>query len=159
MSERMTRWGVGPWFAFWALAGALGVTLLDLGLGHVFTLPLLPAVRVAVGALLVVGGLVLYGTAALSVMRAYNADTLITHGAYGRCRHPVYAAWAVLVIPGVSLIANCWLGLLLGCGLSVLVRVLTVREDRYLEQRFGDAFRRYRRRVPAVLPLGAWGRV
>jgi len=34
------------------------------------------------------------------------------------------------------------------------VRRLATKEDQYLEGRFGEAFRAYRKRVPAVLPFG-----
>jgi protein-S-isoprenylcysteine O-methyltransferase Ste14 len=158
MSTRMSRWGVGPLFAAWALAGVAAATVADTVLGNAFTIPWLPApVRMVLGAALIVWGVAFYAAAAVTVMRAYNADTLLTHGVYARCRHPVYAAWAVFILPGAFIVGNCWLGLVLSFGLCRLVPALAVKEDEYLEERFGEAFRTYRKRVPAVLPFGMSG--
>jgi protein-S-isoprenylcysteine O-methyltransferase Ste14 len=54
------------------------------------------------------------------------------------------------------------LGMAVGSGMTVLYsllafavltgRVMILLEERELEQRFGDEFRDYRRRVPALLP-------
>jgi len=155
MSERMSRWGVGPLFAACALAGVTATMVVDTVLGHVFTFPWLPApVRIVLGAALGLWGVAFYAAAAVTVMRAYNTDTLLTHGVYARCRHPVYAAWAVFILPGAFIVGDCWLGLVFSFGLCWLVRRLATKEDQYLEGRFGEAFRAYRKRVPAVLPFG-----
>lgn len=76
---------------------------------------------------------------------------LVTSGIRARVRHPVYLAhfcemlaWSVgtglLVLYALTAFA-----LLTG---TVMIRV----EERELEQRFGDEYRSYRRRVPAFLP-------
>jgi protein-S-isoprenylcysteine O-methyltransferase Ste14 len=77
---------------------------------------------------------------------------LVTHGAYGFVRHPVYL--------GAFLI---WLGVGVGfaSGRALLVAVLYVipayllyigDEEAMLEEAFGDAYRRYRESVPRLIP-------
>ena len=85
------------------------------------------------------------------VRAGHRDDKLVTTGIRARLRHPVYlahlcemVAWSV----GTGLVV-CWVlvgfGVITGAG---MVRM----EDRELEKRFGEEFRDYRLRVPAVLP-------
>ena len=76
---------------------------------------------------------------------------LVTSGIHSRVRHPVYAAhlsmmcgWA---IAGGTLASYLLLGWALASG-----ALMIYLEDRELERRFGDEYRQYRRRVPAVIP-------
>jgi protein-S-isoprenylcysteine O-methyltransferase Ste14 len=76
---------------------------------------------------------------------------LVTEGIRGRVRHPVYLAHLCEMLAwslGTGL-AVCW-------GLTTFAMVtgaVMIRmEDAELEKRFGDAYRRYRNSVPAVVP-------
>lgn len=78
-------------------------------------------------------------------------DRLVTSGIRTRVRHPVYLAhlcemlaWSI----GTGLIV-CWL---LTAFAMITGAVMIRMEDAELEKRFGDGFRKYRDRVPALLP-------
>jgi protein-S-isoprenylcysteine O-methyltransferase Ste14 len=76
---------------------------------------------------------------------------LVTDGVFGWTRNPVYLGlWIALA--GISLVlAFDWL-LMLTPPAWVLVNCAVVRsEERYLEQRFGKAYRDYKKRVPRYL--------
>jgi protein-S-isoprenylcysteine O-methyltransferase Ste14 len=88
----------------------------------------------------------------LPEVRANHSDgRLITTGIRARVRHPVYLAhlcemlaWSI----GTGLLV-CWLLTVFAIGTgAVMIRM----EDVELEKRFGDEFRVYRLRVPAILP-------
>lgn len=76
---------------------------------------------------------------------------LVTQGIHGRVRHPMYAAHLLMLI-----------GWTVGSGLVVLYALLAVAivsgtvmirmEERELEARFGEAYRAYKQRVPAIIP-------
>jgi protein-S-isoprenylcysteine O-methyltransferase Ste14 len=76
---------------------------------------------------------------------------LVTSGIRARVRHPIYLAHLCEL-----------LGWSIGSGLAVVYAltlfgvitgaIMIGHEDRELEQRFGDAYREYRRRVPALWP-------
>jgi protein-S-isoprenylcysteine O-methyltransferase Ste14 len=76
---------------------------------------------------------------------------LVATGMHGRVRHPIYLAhWLMLtawtVGAGTVAVVALWM-------FAVLTGVLMIYfEDRELEQRFGDEYREYKRRVPAVIP-------
>jgi protein-S-isoprenylcysteine O-methyltransferase Ste14 len=80
-----------------------------------------------------------------------SQQRLVTTGIRARVRHPVYlghlcemVAWSA----GTGLVV-CW-GL---TAFAIVTGAVMIRmEDKELENRFGEAHRQYRSRVPAVLP-------
>jgi protein-S-isoprenylcysteine O-methyltransferase Ste14 len=80
-----------------------------------------------------------------------HRQQLITTGIRARVRHPIYLGhlceilgWCV----GTGLIPLYVLALFAVVTGAIMIRM----EDRELEARFGDAYREYRARVPAVIP-------
>ena len=90
---------------------------------------------------------------AVTVMRAYNRDRLVTSGVFALVRHPIYAAWITLIFPGLALLARSWPMLISPCIAYAIFRRLIHREDEYLEQRFAQAYLDYRRRVNEVIAI------
>jgi protein-S-isoprenylcysteine O-methyltransferase Ste14 len=94
-------------------------------------------------------GVQLSGLAELEPER--HGQQLVTSGVHGWVRHPIYLAHLCEM-----------LGWCIGTGLMPLYALLifttitggvTIRiEDRELEARFGEDYRRYRQQVPAVIP-------
>jgi protein-S-isoprenylcysteine O-methyltransferase Ste14 len=86
----------------------------------------------------------------------WDPKILMTRGPYASSRHPMYLAelglwlgWAVLygsivVLAGFAI-------------LCVVVSLLAPREERDLEAKFGEEYRRYRARVPRWLGVGRGG--
>ena len=76
---------------------------------------------------------------------------LVTTGIHGRLRHPIYlahllmlTAWAVGT--GLAVIWGLW------C-FALITGIFLIRtEDAELERRFGDEYREYKSRVPAIFP-------
>jgi protein-S-isoprenylcysteine O-methyltransferase Ste14 len=81
-----------------------------------------------------------------------HRQQLVTTGIRSRVRHPIYLGhlceilgWCV----GTGLIALYALAVF-----AVLAGVVMIRmEDRELEARFGEAYREYRSRIPAIIPF------
>lgn len=78
---------------------------------------------------------------------------LVQHGVYGIVRHPIYTSM-LLVVSGTCLVlAPLYLLpvslLLYLAGTEIRLRA----EEALLAERFGDAFARYRARVPAYIPF------
>lgn len=77
---------------------------------------------------------------------------LLTEGIYARVRHPRYLA-VILGAWGWALFANYTAGYVVAALLIPSLWVLTVLEERELVERFGDAYRAYRTRVPRLIPV------
>jgi len=85
------------------------------------------------------------------VLPAQREQRLMTTGIRARVRHPVYLAHLCEMLAwsaGTGLVV-CWVltGFAVATG-AVMIRM----EDAELENRFGERFAMYRKRVPAVLP-------
>ncbi len=68
-------------------------------------------------------------------------------------RHPIYASLLAMLLC-TALLLTPWVWAVVSVAVFIAgteIRVHT--EDRLLESRFGDAFRDYRRRVPAYVPF------
>lgn len=78
----------------------------------------------------------------------YQATTaLVTTGVYSFSRNPLYITLTLFYVGGALLLNAPWAMLLLPLVLMVMVRYVIVREERYLERKFGAAYRQYKARV------------
>jgi protein-S-isoprenylcysteine O-methyltransferase Ste14 len=151
----MTKWGVGPLLAaIWVPAGVASVVPRAYWPeAFSFDLPVYWQQAVPACAL-VVGGLFLHVSAARAVLPAFQEKRLVTTGAYALCRHPLYASFVFFYFPGSALLLDAWPGL----GFCILAyttaRLLSRREERYCEDLFGEEYHAYRRRTPALAPVG-----
>ena len=75
-----------------------------------------------------------------------EARRLVTHGLYARIRHPIYV-FAECTVIGIIIFMDLPLLLLVWVPAVVWQISRARREDRVLEEAFGDAFRRYRKQT------------
>jgi protein-S-isoprenylcysteine O-methyltransferase Ste14 len=105
------------------------------------------------------GGLILIaGTLAATAMLQFrragtNVPTwlpttaLVTNGIYGLSRNPIYVALSLLMAGIAVAVDRAWIVILLAPVLVVMRYGVIGREERYLERKFGDAYRAYKARV------------
>lgn len=154
MEQKQTQFGIGARIALpaavcAALAGVAtrrwpGVCLLR-------SVPY-PVSLIAGGFLLVLGATLL-AFAVVSMKRAYNSNRLATRGVFALCRHPVYAAWIVLIVPGIALLARSWPLMIVPLVAYIAFKFAIHEEDDYLRARFGSAYLEYRAKVNELIPL------
>lgn len=111
--------------------------------------------RIICGGVVLLVGLLLTWTGARALVRHGTnvnplrpALALATDGIYAWTRNPMYVGGAPLMIGLAIVFALDWLPLLMVPAFFVLHFGIVRREEQYLEQKFGDAFRRYKARVP-----------
>jgi protein-S-isoprenylcysteine O-methyltransferase Ste14 len=147
----MTRWGVGPRFAI--ASGAIGFAMITIN--HCYfpslSLPNNP-ICFWLGTITVLVGIGLLLFAIVQVHRAFSYGRLVTNGVYAYIRHPVYAVWILFIVPGLFLTTGALFLIVLPFLMYGFVTVLTVEEDEYLKQRFGEEFTDYKKRVNAIIP-------
>jgi protein-S-isoprenylcysteine O-methyltransferase Ste14 len=79
-------------------------------------------------------------------------DRLVTSGIYRFSRHP-QALGMFLVLGGTAIVGRSAAGLALCAGYAVATAAWVPVEERILECRFGEAYRRYRNGVPKYIGL------
>jgi len=155
MKDKMSRWGIGPVFGMLSIAYGTLMLALDRGFYPLFQIDLVPyGLLFIFGIILIIAGMLFILFAAIAVMRAYNADRLVTDGMYRCCRHPLYAAWVVFIVPGIGLLLNSWPVLTTPVFMYVILAKLVKQEELYLERVFGAAYLEYQKKVPRILPYG-----
>ena len=91
--------------------------------------------------------------------RGQRADSLNTDAAYALMRHPLYLA-NYLILLGILLITHTvWLIVIVTLAYTLYYERIMLREEQFLVANFGDDFRRWASRTPAIFPrLTAWRR-
>jgi protein-S-isoprenylcysteine O-methyltransferase Ste14 len=139
-----------------ALAAILiGVALDWLAPAYVLSLMLSLQTRIALGLLLAVlgcllafGGMQSFTRAGTNVNPYQPTLALSTTGIYAYLRNPMYVGLGFLVA-GIGIgLASDWTLVMLVVGAVAIHVGVVKREERYLEARFGQAYRNYKGTVP-----------
>ncbi|MBN8488587.1 MAG: isoprenylcysteine carboxylmethyltransferase family protein [Burkholderiales bacterium] len=101
---------------------------------------------------LIAGGFWLLSNAWHVLYHAQRRGELALSGPYARLRHPQYLAF-VLILLGFLLQWPTLLTLLMFPVLLLMYGRLARSEEREMEARFGEAYRRYAERTPRFLPI------
>jgi protein-S-isoprenylcysteine O-methyltransferase Ste14 len=93
-------------------------------------------------------GVTLWGYRSLGLENTYcGAEGLVTQGLYAYTRNPQYVS-SVLATLGLAITAGSWLVLGLAGALFVIYLLFALNEERWLAERYGQAFQDYRKRTP-----------
>ena len=149
----MSRWGIGPAFTISSLLYSGLVIMLARCYAPDWRLGFIPqAVTTVSGIVLMIAGFVVFTVAVVPLHRAYKTGKLETTGVYAYVRHPIYGAFICLIVPGIVLMTRSLPALSVPVFMYLVFRWLIRAEDECLEERFGDQYAEYRRRVGALLP-------
>jgi protein-S-isoprenylcysteine O-methyltransferase Ste14 len=129
-------------------AGTLAATLL---LGRRRPAPWLPPqLARPLGVGLLAGGFALGGWAVRTMLRAGTpldpaepVTAIVIAGPYQYSRNPIYVGMTLVYLGAAALANSRWPVIALPALLQVVRRGVIEREERYLERRFGDEYRRY----------------
>jgi len=116
------------------------------------------ALRHALGALLMLAGLVLLVTAQLQLGASWRIGMdeparsgLVTSGVYALSRNPIFLA-LLIIVAGYALLIPTVLSAALLAGTYIGIRLQIAAEEAYLVRAHGDPYRAYARRVGRLVP-------
>ncbi len=110
-----------------------------------------------VGYLLLIPGVILWGTAMIQLLTGFSKGKLVTTGAYGVVRNPIYASVTFFVLPAVALLTFTWVYLVPSVCLYIGVMTFIGTEEKQLTQAFGKEYEDYLARVDRLVPFkGPW---
>ena len=126
-------WALHLWRP-WTVPGAITLTVAGLAL-------------VLLGIALTVWAVTTMTRAHTTVIPWDEVSAIITNGPFRLSRNPIYLADAIAYLGATLLIHSWWPFVLLPVILWVMRRQVIDREEAYLAERFGDAYREYRLQV------------
>lgn len=134
---------------------ALGLWLDRTVPAYVLTVLLSLPTRIVLGLLLAgIGGILVFAAetrfraAGTPVLPGKTTTALVTDGVYAYVRNPMYVGLAFVTGAIAVALASDWTLVLMLPAAAIMHVGVVKREERYLESMFGDAYRRYRERVP-----------
>ncbi len=106
-----------------------------------------------VGYLLLLPGLILWGTAVIQLLMGFSKGKLVTSGAYGVVRNPIYSSVTFFILPAVALMTLTWVYFVASVFLYVGVMIFIGTEEKQLTQAFGKDYEDYTARVDRLVPF------
>ncbi len=134
----------------------LGALMIGVGLNFVWPLPIFTESRIGevLGLLATLGSAAIGTWAFRTMLRAGeqpdpSAPTrkIVREGPFARTRNPLYLSFALFDIGVALLLNNLWIAIALAVLIVYIDVVIVRREERYLEQQFGDEYLEYKRSV------------
>lgn len=126
--------------------------------GHALPIPLGRTPRVVLAMLGNAAGLALVFSALYLFQRTGQqpepwkpTPEMILRGPYRFTRNPMYLGLVVLQVSGGLVFDNAWIVLFAPLALALVHYTAVLPEERYLSERFGEAYRQYLARVPRYL--------
>lgn len=106
-----------------------------------------------VGYLLLPLGLILWGTGVVQLLAGFSRGKLVTTGAYGVVRNPIYSSVTFFILPTVALITLTWVYLVPAIFLYTGVMIFIGEEEKQLTKAFGKEYKEYLARVDRLVPF------
>lgn len=105
------------------------------------------------GYLLLLFGSALWGAAVIQLMKGFYKGKLVTTGAYGIVRNPIYSSATFFILPAVALITSTWVYFSVSVFLYTGVMLFIGKEERQLIETFGKEYEAYMERVDRLVPF------
>jgi protein-S-isoprenylcysteine O-methyltransferase Ste14 len=105
------------------------------------------------GYLLLLLGLILWGSAVTQLLMGFSKGRLVTTGAYGVVRNPIYSSVTFFILPAVALMTLTRVYFIVSVFLYVGVMIFIGTEERQLTKAFGREYLDYLTKVDRLVPL------
>ena len=106
-----------------------------------------------VGYLWFVLGLILWGAGVIQLMTGFPKGKLVTTGAYGVVRNPIYSSAAFFILPATAMMTLTWVYVVASAFLYVGVMIFIGKEEEQLTKAFGKEYEDYKARVDRLVPF------
>ncbi len=105
------------------------------------------------GYFILIPGLLLWGIALIQLLAGFPRGKLVTTGAYGVVRNPIYSSVTFFILPAVALLTFTWVYWVVSVFLYAGVMIFIGKEEQQLTQVFGKEYENYRSKVDRLIPF------
>jgi protein-S-isoprenylcysteine O-methyltransferase Ste14 len=98
-------------------------------------------------------GLIFWASAVIQLMVGFSKGQLVTTGAYGVARNPIYSSATFFILPAVALLALTWVYFVVSVFLYIGVMIFIGEEEKQLTEAFGKEYEDYMTRVDRLVPF------
>jgi protein-S-isoprenylcysteine O-methyltransferase Ste14 len=105
------------------------------------------------GYFLLIPGLILWASAVVQLVLGFSKGRLVTTGAYGIVRNPIYSSATFFILPAVTILTMTWVYLASSIFLYLGVMIFIGKEEQQLTKTFGKAYEDYTARVDRIIPF------
>lgn len=145
--------GQGGKIILFTLPSLLAAIWVDLKLAPFGALPQSWSVVRPVGYALLFLGLLLWGAAVIQLLLGFSKGRLVTTGAYGVVRNPIYSSVTFFILPAVVLLSLNWVYLVASAFLFTGVMLFIGTEEKQMTRAFGKEYQDYLTRVHRLIPF------
>lgn len=145
--------GQGGKIILFTLPSLLAAIAVNLYLPQIAALPESVRYIQPFGYVLLVPGLILWGAAVIQLLAGFPKGQLVTRGAYGVVRNPIYSSATFFLLPAASLLTFTWVYLVVSVFLYAGVMIFIGTEERQLTRAFGLDYTLYLARVDRLIPF------
>jgi protein-S-isoprenylcysteine O-methyltransferase Ste14/membrane protease YdiL (CAAX protease family) len=151
----MSMVGQGGKIMLFTLPSLIAAILVRTSLPQIAALPESISFIKPVGYLLLLLGLILWGTALIQLVTGFSKGKLVTTGAYGVVRNPMYSSATFFILPAVALMTLTWVYFVPSVFMYAGVMIFIGKEEKQLTQAFGKEYEDYKARVDRIVPFEA----
>lgn len=144
--------GQGGKIILFVLPSLIAAILVHIYLPQIAALPDSISFIRPVGYLFLIPGLILWGTAVIQLLVGFSRGELVTTGAYGVARNPIYSSATFFILPAVALMSLTWVYIVVSVFLFAGVMIFIREEELQLTRAFGKQYEDYLARVDRLVP-------
>ena len=145
--------GQGGKIILFMLPSLIAVILAHICFPHIAALPERINFIRPLGYILLVPGLILWGAAVIQLLTGFSKGKLVTTGAYGVVRNPIYSSATFFILPAVALLTLTWVYFVPSVFLYMGVMIFIGVEEKQLTEAFGTEYTDYIARVDRLIPF------
>jgi protein-S-isoprenylcysteine O-methyltransferase Ste14 len=145
--------GQGGKIILFMLPSLIAAILVQMYLPQRAALPAAISFIKPMGYLLLLPGVALWGSAVFQLLTGFSKGKLVTTGAYGVVRNPIYSSVTFFILPAVALLTLTWVYLVASIFLYTGVMIFIGTEEKQLTKAFGKQYTDYLARVDRLVPF------
>ena len=151
--NEMTIIGQGGKIILFTLPSLIAAIWVHMDLPQIAALPERISFIKPAGYLFLLPGLILWGAAVIQLLTGFSKGKLVTTGAYGVVRNPIYSSVTFFILPAVALITLTWVYLVPPVFLYLGVMIFIREEEKQLTRAFGKEYEDYLATVDRLVPF------